>query len=181
MDRRCLFCSCRESRNAGLLAEGVADGRADAKHVAGVEPLIVLDVVVVSLRAHEDVRQVVPNVVTEAGAEVLHEMIAAGEVDASGAAAGIDDVEPVAGNADAGHDVESHLLVDLRLEERVRVGEEGAVIFVAVIVPLLVLPGSFNVNAETMREGNDVTGEAEVESSRFCQRLEGDNVAGGRE
>jgi hypothetical protein len=163
------------------LAEGVSDRRAYAKHVGGVESLIALDVVVVSLGTHEDVGQAVPDVVAEAGADVFHEMIAAGEVDASRAATGIEDVEPVAGNADAGHEVEAHFLVDLGLKEQVGVGEKRAVIFVTVIAPLLVPPGSFDVDAQMMLEGNDVTGEAEVESSRFCQRLEGDYVAGGGE
>jgi len=167
--------------SAGLLAEGVSDRGAYAKDISGVESLIVLDVVVVSLRTHKDVRYAVPNVVPEAGAEVLHEMIAAGEVNASRAATGIDDVEPVAGNADAGHEVEAHFLVDFRLEEDVRVGEERTVIFVTVIASLFVPPGSFDINAETMREGNDIPSETDVESSRFCQRLEGDYVGGGRE
>src|ERR1700691_2117852 len=173
--------SSRQSCSAGLLAEGVADRGAYAKDIRGVESLIVLDVIVVSLRAHEDVRYAVPNVVAEAGAEVFHEMIAAGEVDASRAAAGIDDIEPVAGNADAGHDVEAPFRVDLRLEEDVRFGEERTVIFVTVIAPLLVPPGSFDINTEAMREGNDIPGQTDVESSRFCQRLEGDYVGGGRE
>src|SRR5580704_17676497 len=147
-----LFSSCQPC-SAGLLAEGVADRGAHAKDIRGVESLIVLNVIVVSLGAHKDVRQAVPNVVAEAGAEVFHEMIAAGEVDASRAGAGIEDVEPVAGNADAGHEVEAHFLIDLRLEEHVGVGEDRAVIFITVVAPLLVPPGGFYINAETMREG----------------------------
>ena len=175
-----LFSSCQPC-SAGLLAEGVADRGAHAKDIRGVESLIVLNVIVVSLGAHKDVRYAVPNVVAEAGAEVFHEMIAAGEVDASRAATGIEDGEPVAGNADAGHDVEAHFLVDLRLEEQVRVGEERTVIFVTVIATLFIPPGSFDINAEAMREGNDIPGDADVESARFGQRLEGDYVGGGRE
>ena len=92
--------------------------------------MIVLDVVVVTLGADENVGQAVPNVIAEAGAEIFHEVIAAGEVHASGGAAGGKDVEAVAGNADTGDNVEAKFPGQLGLEQHVDVGEDGAIVFV---------------------------------------------------
>jgi hypothetical protein len=175
---RCLF-FLPEDVGGGLLTDGVSDRRAYAKHIAGVKPEIVLDVVVVSLGTHKDVGQMVPNVIAEASADVLHEVIAAGVVNASRGGTGGKDVEAVAGNADAGQKVEANFLGYSGLVEGVDVGKERPVIFVTVIARLLKPPGSFNVKAETMPEGHYVAAEAEVGSACFGQGLEGHYVAGG--
>ena len=88
---------------------GVADGSADAKHIvaaeaAGVHRICVtvtVDVIVVNLGTDKNV---VPEVVTDTGAQVLHEFVLAGVVDAAakittGSGEGI--VEAGAGEADA--------------------------------------------------------------------------------
>ena len=173
-----LCCYDRQSQCDGLFADGVSDRDAYAKHVVGIETLIVLDVVVVAFGAHEDVGQVVPNVIAEASADVLHEVIAAGEVDASGNAAGAKDVEAVAGDADTGKEVEADFLGHFGLEEDVYVGQDGAVFFVAKVVCLVIPPGGFDVKAEAMFEGDDVSSEAGVDATFFGRRLEGHDVAG---
>jgi hypothetical protein len=61
--------------------DGVADGTADAEDVRGVELIgIVLDVIVADFGAH---KEMMPDVVANAGAKILHEMIAAGVIDAT--------------------------------------------------------------------------------------------------
>jgi hypothetical protein len=164
---------------ASLLAEGVSDRRAYAKHVVRIETLIVVDVVVVTLGTHEDVGQVVPKIIAEASAEILHEVIAGGVVDASGDAAGGKEVEVVAGNADTGQNIEAKFPGQLGLEEHVDVGQDGAIGFVAVIACLVIPPGGFYVNAEAVPEGDDVSAEAGVDAAFFDRRLKGYDVAGG--
>jgi hypothetical protein len=166
---------------AGLLAEGESDGRAYTKHIVRVEPLIVLDVVVVTLGTHEDVGQAVPEVIAEAGAEIFHKVIAAGVVNASGGAAGSKEVEAVAGDADTGQNVEAKFPGQLGLEEDVNVSEDGTIIFVPIVASLVISPGGFYVNAEAMPEGDDVSAEAGVDATFFGRRLKGHDVAGGGE
>jgi hypothetical protein len=161
------FFSCCKSVAAGLLTDGVSDGDADSKHVVGIEPEIVLNVVIVALGADKDVGQAVPNIIAEAAAEVFHKVIAAGVVDAPGAAAGAKEVEPVAGYADAGEKVEANFLGQLWLEEGVDVGKDGAVVFVTVVACLVIPPRGFNVQAEAMLEGDDVNAKAGIDSAFF--------------
>jgi len=66
-----------------VLAEGVADGGADAKHIRRTELDVVLDVIVVNLGPDKYVGQVVPNVIAETETKVFHEVIAGGVEDAS--------------------------------------------------------------------------------------------------
>ena len=71
---------------------------------------VILDVVVVNLRADKDV---VPNVVADAAAEIFHEVITAAVVDAPAevtAGGYLRDVEASAGNADAAEEVGADFL-----------------------------------------------------------------------
>lgn len=131
-----------------------------------------------ALGAHEDVGQAMPNVIAKASADVLHEVIAAGEINASGAAAGAKDIEAVAGDADTGKKVETDFLGHFGLEEHVDVSEDGAIFFVAKVVCLVIPPGGFNVKAEAMFEGDDVSSEAGIDPAFFGRRLEGHHVGG---
>lgn len=140
--------------------------------------MIVLDVVVVTLGADEDVGQSVPNVIAKAGAEIFHEVIAAGEVHASGGAAGGKDVEAVAGNADTGDNVEAKFPGQLGLEQHVDVGEDRAIVFGAKVAGLVIPPGGFYIEAEAMGEADVVGAEAEVGPAFFDWRMERHDVAG---
>ncbi len=120
-----------------------------------------------------------PNFVANTAAEVFHEVIAAGVVDASGDATRGKEIEPVAGNADAGHEVEAKSLAQLRLEERVNVGEDGAVVFVTIVVALVIPPGSFDVEAKAaFPEADEVTADAGIDAILFSQRVEVHGVVG---
>lgn len=63
--------NCKSNRDTG------------SKNIVRVEFPIVLNVVVVNLGADKQARHAVPNVIAQTGAEVLHEVIAAGKVDAT--------------------------------------------------------------------------------------------------
>lgn len=160
------------------MTEGVAHGGTGAKHVIGVEPEIVLDVVVVNLGADEDAS---PNAVANASAEMLQEVSTAGVVNASRAVAGGDEVEAIAGNAEAAHKVEADFFAQLRLEEQVGVGEDGPVSLVAEVVSLPIPPGTFDIDAEAMPRTDDIQAEADVGAVFFLRRLEGREIplAGG--
>jgi hypothetical protein len=172
------FLLLRKSDAAGLLAEGVSDRPAHAKHVVRAETLIVVDVIVVPLGTHEDVGQAVPKIIAKAAADILHEVIAGGVVNASGAAAGAKEVEAVAGNADTGKKVEAKFLSQLGLEERVDISKDRAIIGVTVVASLVIPPGGFYVEAEPMPEGDNVTPEAGVDPTFFDQWLEAYDVTG---
>ena len=87
-------------------------------------------------------------------------------------------VEAVAGNTDAGHDVETNFIRQLWLEERIDIGENGTVGFVTFVISLLIPPGDFRVNASTVLELDEVPADAGIGATLFRRRLE---VNGARE
>src|ERR1700688_1551976 len=150
----------------------MCDGGATAEYVRGIKLDIVLDVVVVDLRAREEAAK---KVVADAEAEVLHKVVAVGVVDAAtcGGAAGRHgrQVEARGGNSDAGHDVQAKLFSNTGLIERVYVGEKGPVGFsVERIAGLLTSPGGFDVNPKaTLLEADIVSADAIVGATFFLR------------
>ena len=168
------------------MTDGIADRGTNTKNVVCVELGIVLDVVVVDLRADENIGEAVPDIVANAAAKVFHEVIAAGVEGASPSrnAAGRNERagKTGSGHADAGKDVETKLLADAGLIERVDVSEEGTVGFIDVrVVRPLVSPGDLRVKAETVLELDEVAADAEVSTTLFRGWLKGDRgIARGR-
>ena len=164
----------RDSDEVGLLGtNGVADGAADTEEVIGPEFYVVLNVIVVNFRAH---KKIVPNVVADAATDMLHEVIAAGVVNAAGkvAAGGCEGhVKAGAGNADAAHQVEANLLIETWLVDSVEVGEDGAVAFITVIAGLASPPGSLDVEPEAALETHNIAAHAQVGSTLLRQWAEG--------
>ncbi len=161
--------------------DGISERTANAEYAAGIELDIVLNVVVVNLWADKDV---VPNVVADAAAEVFHEVVAAGVVDTPAAevAAGdyLRDVEACAGDTDAAHKIKPNFLAQTRLKEPVEVGQDGAVVFVfSGIVSLAGSPRGFNVKAKAALEANDVTADADIGATLFRRLLEEERGARG--
>ena len=125
--------------------------------------------------ADKDVGQAVPNVVAKAAAEIFHEVVAAGVVDAAGNVTRGQQLEAIASDADASKKIQAKLLVlaDLRLEERVDVGEDRAVgLAVARIVGLMVSPSGFCVKAEMVFESDVVNADVDVGAALFRWWLE---------
>jgi hypothetical protein len=185
--RRCLFfsdrilCSKTLAQILGLVAtDGIPERATDAKYAVRVEFDIVLDMVVVDFRAH---KKVVPEVVTNAGAKMLHKVIAAGVVDTPSEIAASDDlrnVETGGGDADAAHQVEADLLADPRLIQRVEVGKNGTVRFVfAGIDSLAGSKRRFDVEAEPVPEARNVASEIEIGAAFFRRWLKEQCAAGG--
>ena len=153
---------------------GVSDRGADADHVVGVEASgsdigIVLDVVNVSLGADEEV---VPEVIAEAPGDVFHKVVCAGVVDAAGEIAARDysrKVEPGAGNANANHEVKAKFLIQLWLEERVYVRQDGPVGFITVVAGPVIAPGGLDVNAKAALLVDDIAADAGISSALFRQ------------
>ena len=164
-----------------VAADGVADRRSNAKDVVAVEFNIVLDVVVVNLGPH---KHVVPDVVADAGTQVLHEVIAAGVVDATAEVAALHDrwlVEARGGDADATHQVKAHFLAQLGLIQGVKVGENGTVVYVfAGIHSLAGSPGGFNIEAKTVLETGDIAADVEVSAALFRRLLKENSRVRGR-
>lgn len=157
-----------------VVTNSVADGASHSKHAVAVELDIVLDVIVVNFRTHEEV---VPHVIANAGAEMLHEVIATGVVNTAAAeiAAGSNlwNIKSSGGNADTAHQIQADFLGDFRLIERVEIGEDGTISFIlAGIDSLTCLPGGFNVEPEMMFETGDIAAEANVSAALFRGRLE---------
>src|ERR1700678_1297542 len=106
---------------AGLLAttDGVADGCAYAKDFIAAEDVgVVDDVIVVNLRAHENV---VPHVVTDAAAKMHQEVVLAGEIVAGVAVGAIGQIEARALPADAAQEIRAELLAQVGLIIQVEV------------------------------------------------------------
>ena len=148
--------------------EGVSHRDSGAKQVIGVELKVVLNMVVVNFGAH---KKVVPGVVAEARAQVLHEVISADIAGADRGKAGCvsRQVKPVAREADAAHEVQAGFLAQLRLEEGIDVGQDGPVLFIAVVVALFLPPRNFDVEAEAVPE-KDVGLDAGIDSTFFRWR-----------
>jgi hypothetical protein len=155
--------------------EAVSDRSAYAKYVVGVELRVVLNVVVVTLGAHEEVAK---KVIADSASDMFHEVSAAGVVNASRSIAGGKLVEEVAGDADACRDVEAKLSGQLWLEECVDIGEDGAEILVTIIAALFVPPGSLDVEAKAMLEADDVDAHVGKEAAFFERGVEVHQVAG---
>jgi hypothetical protein len=155
--------------------EDVSDGSAYAEYVIGVELRVVLNVVVVTFGAHKKVAE---EVIADAASDVFHEVVTAGEVDTSGSVAGGQLVEEIAGDADPSGDIEAELLRQFRLEESVHIGEDGAVVLVAVVAGLFISPGSLDVEAEAMLEADDVDADVGEKAAFFERGMEIHQIAG---
>lgn len=155
--------------------EAVSNGSTYAEYVIGIELYVVLNVVVVTLRADE---KVTPEIVADTAADVLHEVSATGVINASRDIAGRKLVEEIVGNADACHDVEAKFSGKLRLEEGVDVSEDGAIVLVAVIAGLFVPPGGLHVKAKAVLEADHIHADVGEEASLFERGVEVHQVAG---
>lgn len=166
--------------------DGVADGSADAEDIVGAEASridvgVALDVVVVNLGAYEDM---VPNVIAETEAQVLHEVMGAGVVDASAEDTTRDnrrDVEASAVDADSGRDVGANLLSQFWLVESIEVGQDGPIGFEAAFIagltgPPCGLPGKTDAALE-----DDVCTDIKVGPTSFCLLEEGRGIGSGRQ
>ena len=109
----------------------------------------------------------VPDVIADATAEVLHEVIGAFVVGLT-TDGGSRGVEAGAGSADAAHKIKAQFLTKTRLVEHVEVGQDRAVVyFVEDVDTLSSPPGGFDVKAEAVLEKNRVTAEVEVGAALF--------------
>lgn len=168
MDAAFNFLAGKPERLPG--AEGVADGRADAEHVVGVELDIVMDVVVVNLGANENLS---PDIVANTAAKMFHEVIAAGVVDATGSVARGGQVESVAGDADAGEKVQAKLIAQAWLEERIHVREDRAKLLITGIVRLMDSKSGFNIQAKAfVAKAHEVSADIHVGAALFRWWLE---------
>jgi hypothetical protein len=157
---------------------GVSKRNPYAKHAVGVELEVILDVIVVSLWADEEVGQVVPKAIANADPKVLHEVVAARVVDAPGSVAGAQEAETVAGNADAAHEVEAEFFGYPGLEERVDVSKNGAVVLVTIVAGLVISPGGFRADAETgFPEADIVKADVGIDATGFRRRMKIHGVA----
>jgi hypothetical protein len=98
--------------------------------------------VVVNLGADKDV---VPDRIAHTCAYMFHEVIAVGVIDAAGDVTRGRKIEPGGGDANAAQEFEANLLAKAGLEERVDVGEDGAVFLETVVVRLTDSKGSFDI------------------------------------
>ena len=111
-------------------ADRVSDGSAYANQVIRVEisvvgeAVVVLNVIVVNLGAHENM---VPDVIADAAAEMLHEVIGADVVRIARGRSSRSVKAGIAGS-DPSHKIESELLTDMRLVEQVEVGEDRTIV-----------------------------------------------------
>ena len=108
---------------------------------------IVLNTVVVNFRPD---KELAPEIVADATAEVLHEVIAAGEASGGARAAGGVSryVESITGNADSSQQVKANFFAYFRLEQRIGVSQNRTIGFETIVVGLLVPPGSLYVEAD---------------------------------
>ncbi len=166
-----------------IVADGVPDGGAHAEYVVGAEApgadvVVIVDVVVVNLGTHEEM---VPHVITKAGPEILHKVVVAGVVNAlageAAARCGKRNVEAGSGDSDSSEQVEADFLAELGLIERIEIGQDGPVAFIAEITGLAGSPRGFNHNSNVAFEADDVSGDSEV-SSTFFGELAGKHRTG---
>ena len=119
-----------------------------------------------------------PEVITKAAADILHEVVLGGVVDATAEVAArsrVGNVETRAGNADAAEEIEAEFFADLGLKECIEVGENRPIGFIAKIAGLAGAPRGFDIEAETMLEADNVSSDAEIGPTFFgeitdCQR-----------
>jgi len=110
---------------------------------------------------------------------MFHEVIATCIAGAGSAAAGVHSrqVELVAGNADAAHEVQANLPSQLWLEQGIDVGKDGAVAFVAIVAGPFISPGGLNVETDAILEeaifGNYVDTNAGIGSAPLGWRQKG--------
>lgn len=126
-----------------------------------------MDVVVMHLRAD---KHMMPDVITDAAAQVFHEVVAAHVVDATAEVAArcwIGGIKASALAADAGHEVRAQLLPELGLEDSVKVIEDGAVGLAVDICSLTGTPCSFKTESQTMMKWDDIKTYVEVGAPLF--------------
>ena len=170
-------------------ANGVSDGSSHAEEVvaaktAGVRDVrlaVAIDVVVMNFGAHE---KIVPGVIANAAAKILHELVIAGVVDAAAKVAARRCkriIEADAGDADTAEQVETSFLAQLRLIEKVEVGQNWAIVNLAGDIRSLASPpGSLDVDSETLLEANDISADAQIRAAPFCDVAGGKLLGGGR-
>src|SRR5580693_2976128 len=134
--------------------------------------------VVVDLRAD---KHVVPDVIADTTAEVLHEVIGAFVVGHT-RLGGSRSVEASIGGADASHKIEAKFLTQTWLAENVEVGQDGAVVyFLGDEGTLSCPPGGFDINTQAMCEEDHVAAEVDVEASLFRRLKSAVRRRGGRQ
>lgn len=129
--------------------------------------------------------EMVPDVVSNPGAEVLHEVVAARVIDTSAAeiAAGgnLRNIESCRGYSNSAHEIEAYFLAELGLKQSVKIGENRAVGLVFTGIDALTgSPCSLDVEAEVTPETNNVSTQAEVRAAFLCRGLEEQRSAGWR-
>ena len=112
----------------------------------------------------------VPDVVANTAAEVHHEVIVAGVVAVTRiriSAGDVRYVEASGSDADASEQVEADFLAQLRLVERIEVGQDRPVGFIAKITCLTRPPRGFDHNSEVTFEADDISSDSKIGSSLF--------------
>ena len=135
----------------------VSDRSSHAEEVVGAEIVsIVLDMIVVNLGPD---KYMSPNVVSDPGSKMLHEVVAA---DVKGAATEkvarrrIRRIEPNTLTADAGHEVRANLLAEARLVHTVEVIKDWPVRLSENIGSLTGPPRGFKTEAKAVMKRDDV-------------------------
>jgi len=159
--------------------ERISERDAGSKYVVGVELLIVLDMVVANFGAH---KKVPPHVIANAGAQIFHEVIGAGEVDATDGwaiAGAAEAVEARTGDTDSAQKVEANFFGNARLEKDVETAQKGTVSFTVIRIGSLVIPpGHIELKAKMTLAADDVRAHVQISAAFLARRLEGHQVAG---
>jgi len=120
----------------------------------------------------------VPDVIADATAQVLHKVIRADVVGAT-TAGGARSIEAGGADADPGQKVEASLLTQSRLEKQVEIGKDGSEVFLASDINALTSPpGGFDIKPEAIVEDH-IASEVEVKAAFF--RREGASGSCGRQ
>src|SRR6266446_5862277 len=153
-------------------ADGVADRGPCAKHVVVAEDVsVVIDVVVVNLGTNKNVS---PDVVADAAADIRQEVTTANEIVAGKTVRAVGQIKTSTLPADASHEVQADLLAHLGLVHDVEIRKDGTIGLSAgsAVRSLAPSPGSLKVEADAPVE--DYVGtETWVEASLFWTEASG--------
>jgi hypothetical protein len=155
-----------------LPANCVSNGSSHAEEVVaaeapGINVVVILNVVVVNFGANE---KIVPGVIADSAPEVLHKMMVARVIYATGkitAGGGIGDVKACAVDADAAEQVKPDLLSQLRLIERVEVGKDRPIGLIAKVACLAGPPRGFDHESDSFLEADGVPGDVKISAAFF--------------
>src|SRR5271157_366709 len=156
-------------------AETVSNRGSQAQDVTGVELSVPDNIVIMRLRADEEMT---PEVVAHAASGMQQEVVGA-DGDGTGSAAVAESVvENQSLHPKTSHEIGAGLRADARGEDAVDVGENGAVPLLAVVKPLLVAECRFCFKAEMVLE-NCLGADAGVGCALLGWRREGLGSADG--